>query len=112
MKQTFLKGLKKKLSAFSPREIMFFWYRHYKLVFSLFFLIILGLAGYQWNYSLHQYQWSEEQKKEYIEATFKETRFKEEEFQALVKQLKERQAEHEEGVPIRRDIFTGRSLGE
>lgn len=107
MKLSLGNNLKKKLAAFSLQEIMFFWYRHYKLVFSFCFLLILGLAGYQWYESLHRYQWTEEQKKEYIEATFKETRFQEKEFQELVNKLKKRSEEHQAAVSLHRDIFTG-----
>lgn len=110
MKFNLTPGLRKKLALFSPQEIMFFWYRSYKVIFSLFFLVILALAGYQWYYSLHRYQWTEEQKKEYIESTFKETRFRGEKFRALVLRLKQRSEEHAENISLKRDIFTGEDL--
>ena len=102
--------IKKKLKRFSAREAMFFWYRHYKLFFFLLFLLVLGFSAYQWYYSLHQYQWTEAEKKAYIESYFKETDFQDEAFRDLVGRLEERARRHEEPVSPRRDIFTGEYL--
>lgn len=89
---------------------MFFWYRYYKLMFFVGFLLVLGLGGYFWYSNLYQYRWSDQRKAEFIEKNFKATIFKEKAFHELVANLKERMRRHEKAVPLSRDIFSGRSL--
>lgn len=95
---------------FSLKHGMFFWYQHYKVLFFVGFLIVLGWGGYYWYNNLYRYHWSDEQKKEFIATHFKATVFKEQAFNQLVGQLKEREQQYGEPVPLTRDIFSGTSL--
>ncbi|MFZ3032042.1 MAG: hypothetical protein WA082_03330 [Candidatus Moraniibacteriota bacterium] len=103
----FSQNLKK---YFSWKRLMFFWYRHYKVMFFFGFLVVLGFGGFIWYKNLYQYQWSEETKKTFLEQHFKETRFKERNFVGVVERLKERAIFHETTPVISRDIFSGKSL--
>lgn len=89
---------------------MFQWYRFYKVLFFIGFIIVLGVGAYFWYSNLYQYRWSAERKKEFIETNFKATVFREKPFQQLVLDLKERARRHEEALPLTRDIFLGKSL--
>lgn len=95
---------------FSWKRLMFFWYRHYKVMFFMGFLVVLGFGGFVWYKNLYQYQWSEETKKAFLEQHFKETRFKERAFNNVVEHLKERARFHEGTPALSRDIFSGKSL--
>lgn len=99
------KNIEKRLS---PKRMIFSWYRHYKAAFFLVFLIVLGFGGWSWFQSLYRYQWTEEEKKTYLDSYFKETTFKEGKFQASVDDLKKRSESHEETLKLERDYFAPR----
>ena len=94
----------------SWKQWMFFWYRHYKAMFFCGFLVVFSIGGYFWYQNLHQYQWSEERKKLFLEENFKETQFKERDFEAVVNRLKNRADSHKSSPVLSRDIFSGKSL--
>jgi hypothetical protein len=94
----------------SLRFVMFMWYRHYKILFFCGFLVVLGMGAFVWYRYLHLYQWSDESKLQFIEQHFKETVFKEKQFDALVLRLDERALSHEETLELTRDLFSGQSL--
>ena len=100
-----LKNIEKHLS---PKRLIFGWYRHYKLVFFAVFLIVLGFGGWSWFQSLYRYQWTEAEKKAYLDSYFKETTFKEEKFRASVDELKQRALSHQETLTLERDYFAPR----
>lgn len=108
MKIPFLFLFKKIAGGFSSKNMLFFWYRHYKAMFFLLFLAVLSIGGWKWYYSLHQYRFSDEEKKQYVEQYFKETTFKETRFREVVDRLTERARLHEETLELKRDIFKGR----
>ena len=108
--QSFMHVTKKFKNLFSRKGILFFLYRHYKAMFFLGFLVVLGLGGFYWNANLNQYQWSEERKKSFVEQNFKETRFKSEAFHVIVKQLEARARAHEVNPALTRDVFSGKKL--
>lgn len=95
---------------FSSRRFLFFWYRHYKFLFFLLFLVVLSIGGWKWYYSLYEYAFTEEEKKEYIESYFKETVFKETKFREVVGNLRERTRMHGETFESTRDISKGKGI--
>lgn len=108
MKQLALSPKVKKY--FSLRYLMFTWYRYYKLLFFLGFLVVSGIGGTVWYRYLHTYQWSDESKLQYIEQHFKETVFKEKLFDTLVTRLENRSSSHEAKLPLTKDLFTGQAI--
>jgi hypothetical protein len=107
MKTIALDNFKK---IFSWKRLMTFWYRHYKIMFFVGFVVVLLMVAYLWYANLYQYRWSEERKKEFIETNYKATTFKEKAFQQLVSRLKDRDVRHDKSFMLSRDIFTGKSL--
>ncbi|MBP9698085.1 MAG: hypothetical protein KBD65_02760 [Candidatus Moranbacteria bacterium] len=103
MRQMRFETLKK---IFSWKRIMASWYRSYKIMFFIGFLMVLGLGGYFWYSNLYQYHWSDDKKKEFIEANFKATSFKESSFERLVASLKDRAVRHEKVPQLSRNIFS------
>lgn len=103
MRQISLETVKK---IFSWKRIMASWYRSYKVMFFISFLLVLGFGGYLWYSKLYQYRWSDERKKEFIETNFKATSFKEGAFERLVVSLKDRAARHEKVPQLSRNIFS------
>lgn len=95
---------------FSWKQWLFFWYRHYKAMFFFGFLIVFCIGGYFWYQNLHQYQWSEDRKKSFLEENFKETQFKERDFESVVSRLQERADSSQTSPKLSRDIFLGKSL--
>jgi hypothetical protein len=95
---------------FSLKRLMLFWYQHYKKLFLVGFIGVLGSGGYFWYSNLYQYQWTEEKKNQFVEQHFKATVFREKQFRQLVDGLKDRAKRHEEPVSLARDIFSGNAL--
>lgn len=95
---------------FSLKQWMLLWYRHYKKLFLVGFVGVLGFGGYFWYSNLYQYHWTEERKNQFVETNFKATVFQEEKFHKLVAALKDRATHHEESVSLSRDMFSGNSL--
>ena len=106
----FLLNLKTKFKRFAFGRIMYAWYRYYKLIFLFFFCVVLGLSGWYWYGALNRYQWTEDQKKAYLDEYFKETSFQEQAFRDLSAQLKEKEQKHEMRSHLKRDAFTGNAL--
>lgn len=99
---SFLKNAKK---ALDHKKYVFFWFRHYKVIFFICFLIVLGYGSFSWHYYLNQYQWTEDEKKQFLDTNFKETAFKESKFKALVDRLSLRERLHTESPVLTKDIF-------
>lgn len=91
---------------------MFFWYRHYKALFFVGFLIVLCAGGYVWYENLYQYRWSDQTKKIYLDTHFKETLFKENVFSEAVSNLEERTKRHGERPQLSRNLFSGETIQE
>ncbi len=87
------------------RPFLLWWYRSYRLLFFLGFFIVLACGGGLWYYSIHQYHWTPEQEKRYIDQTFQETSFKSEKFNNLVQHMKDRSAAREAGFRPARNLF-------
>jgi hypothetical protein len=94
----------------SFRFVMFSWYRHYKVLFFCGFLVVFGIGAVVWYRYLHTYQWSAENKQQYIEQHFKETVFKEKLFDTLVTRLDDRSAAHKAKLPLTKDLFSGKTI--
>jgi|GEM_PF-5527353 len=107
MKFTFLENTKK---IFDFKKIVFFWFAHHKALFFICFLLVFSYGSYSWYAYLHRYQWSEEKKKEFLVANFKETAFKESKFKDVIDRLLKREQAHAENVILRRDILEGKNL--
>ncbi|HLC95505.1 MAG TPA: hypothetical protein VJH89_03370 [Patescibacteria group bacterium] len=101
---------KKIKTYFSIKRTLSFWYRFYKVLFFICFLIVLGIGGWNWYYSLYRYHLSDEEKRIYTEQNFKETTFKEAEFRNLVNALVEQARVHTQTITLERNIFEGKGI--
>lgn len=98
----------KLLSLESTRKRgLYFWIRHYKSLFVVCFLLLTGFVGYQWYHDLYRYQWTEEKRNAYIEATAKETVFQEQKFLEVLEHLDQNREAHGEDLETGRDLFEG-----
>lgn len=91
--------------SFSIRKSILFWYRSYRWIFTLLFLIVLGLGGWKWYQSLYRYSWTDAQKKEFLASYISETDFRESRFRQAVKELDDRRKRNEHIPDIQHDIF-------
>lgn len=98
------------MKRFSLRGAIYFWYRHYKVFLFFGFLIALFIGGWNWYQSLYQYQFSSDEKKQYIDSYFKETTFDEKKFRETADDLATRARVHEEWLPLSRNIFEGKGV--
>jgi hypothetical protein len=102
--------LKIRWERFAPKKIIYFWYRHYKVMLFVVFLVVLGFGGFSWYESLYGYHWNDEQKKQFLDSYVKETNFNEAKFRDAVARLKERARSAEERPEVARGIFSGKSI--
>ena len=73
------------------------WIKHYRILFFVAFLILSGVSFYEWYRDLGHYEWTEQQKKEYLDRTIKETSFQQEKFEYALSKLEEQKQAH--GLP-------------
>ena len=97
-------------ARFSFGGALSFWYRHYKALFSLSFLIVILIGGWNWYYIFYKYRLSDEEKKHYVEQYFKETVFNEAKFRSTTEALTQRARMHEEVPENRRNFFEGKGI--
>lgn len=98
----------KHLSLGSVRKRgLYFWIRHYKTLFSFCFLLISGFVAYQWHRDLYRYQWTDGERKAYLEQTAKETAFQEKKFLEVLERLDQDRTAHAMELETGRDLFDG-----
>jgi hypothetical protein len=90
---------------FSSGRALILWYRYYKLVLFLVFLLTLSYGGWVYYYNVYQYHFTDAEKKQYVDSYYKETTFKEARFQEMVDRLTTRARMHEVTLDLKRDIF-------
>ena len=74
------------------------------------FVAVISWLGYLWYYSVHAYNWTEQQKTEYRSTYAGQTSFREERFNQTVELLKERIQLHQTLPTVTKNIFTGTTL--
>jgi hypothetical protein len=87
------------------RPFLVWWYRHYRGLFFFGFMVTLLVGGSLWYYNIHHYVWTDDQEKAYLSETYKETDFKSEDFDRLVRDLKAREEARQAGFHPPRDLF-------
>ncbi len=98
----------KQISFGSTRKrSLYFWIRHYKSLFVISFFVLTGFIAYQWNRDLYQYQWTEGERKAYLETTAKETAFQEKKFLGVIERLDQDRERHGSVLETGRDLFAG-----
>lgn len=71
----------------------------------MLFLCVSSFGAWYWYYSLYQYQWSDSQKKSFLESYAKETEFRASRFNGAVKSVQQRQDEFGKDPAIVHDMF-------
>lgn len=89
------------------KKMFLHWLRHYKLLFSVAFLSVSALGGYQWYQNLYRYAWTLEERKAYLDQTIQATVFHERQFLEVLAQLEQIRREHTIVRTPERDIFVG-----
>ena len=105
MKIPFLSFFTRVKEHFSFGNTLVLWYRYYKMLVFIGFFIVLLFGGLNYYYSVYQYRFSDEEKKQYVDSFCKETTFKEARFNEVVDGLRVRARMHEETFEIKRNIF-------
>jgi hypothetical protein len=100
-------ALKKPNFHLVQRKLFYVWIRHYKLLFFFTFLVITVIAGFQWYQDLYAYQWSENERRAYLDSTAKETAFQEEKFREILSLIERDSERHRKPIEIERDLFAG-----
>ncbi len=90
-----------------PSKLFIFWLKRYKMLFFLAFLGVAAWSSYEWYRNIVVYQWSPEDRKQYLESTVKETSFQEEGFLEVLKQLDAIAETHAETTTSSRELFVG-----
>lgn len=94
----------------SFRNLMAFWIRHFRVMFFFGFLLVSAYGAWEWYFSLYRYEFSEEEKRRYIEQNFRETVFQEKKFRELVERLEERRRLESEPFQMKRNLFEGQGV--
>lgn len=110
MKIPFLSFFIKIKERFSFGNMLVLWYRYYKVLALIGFFLVLAFGGWNYYYSVYQYRFSDEEKKQYVDSYFKETIFKEARFNEVVDSLRARARMHEEAFEIKRNIFEDKGI--
>lgn len=105
MKIPFASSISRIKGHFSPENALLVWYRYYKVVVFIGFLLTLTLGGWTYYHSLYLYHFSDAEKKQYVDSYFKETTFKETRFKEVVEGLTVRARKHQEPIVLKRNIF-------
>lgn len=92
------------LKSIGQRSI-YFWVKHYKKLFFLAFLVLVGLLVLAWQYYLIRYHWSAEERQAFIRRTVEETQFQEDKFRATLKKRDALDAAHKETLHLERELF-------
>ncbi len=100
-------SFKQKSFESTRRRALYFWIRHYKSLFIIGFLLLTAFGGYQWHRDLYRYDWSDQERKAYLETTAKETAFQEKKFLEVLDHLEEDRRIHQETLETGRDLFEG-----
>lgn len=82
-----------------------FWNNRNKLVFIIFSLIILLIGGYFWYGNIYRSGWNGEKKLQYKNAQNKEILFRENEFDAVVEEIRRKKQVYEGTSKSVKDIF-------
>lgn len=81
------------------------WFKHYKKIFIVVFVLIIAAGSYVWYVNLYKAHWSEEQKQQYIQTQEKKEVFKEQDFNETLRIIEERQQAYEAEPLKMQDIF-------
>lgn len=81
------------------------WYRSYRRVFVVFFIVLLMVGAWYWYYNLYRYSWDEGAKKVFLDSYVQETDFKEIGFRKAVSVSQEKRKRYEAGVSLKHDLF-------
>jgi hypothetical protein len=93
------------------------WSCHSKLLFSLFSLVILASGIYLWYQSLYRSEWSNSEKKQYIDSQSKQTELDEQGFKNVTGEIERKKELYDGTSESAKDIFapyagdTGESTG-
>jgi len=99
---TSFQKFKEKISSWS---ILFFWYRHYRKIFFIGFLIVFSLGGWDYYYSVFRYRLTDEEKNQYINSYFKEVLFDKKKFLDTIDTLEKREESHTQSPYLTKNIF-------
>ena len=81
--------------------------RWHALFFGIFLLTVLA-SVFSWYRSLLLFHWNEEQEKAYRQSVNKQTEFRRNTFDEVLKSLDARAAAHRESVQFSRDLFSSK----
>ena len=101
----FFSSFNKLRTFFSSGSALVLWYRHYKVVIFIGFLVVLAYGGWNYYFSLYQFRFSDQEKQQYVDSYFKETIFKEKRFHDVVDSLAARARAHTTVLSLSRNIF-------
>lgn len=82
-----------------------FWKKYYHWVFIASLLVALGGETYVWHKMIYSFQWTENQKNEYKQATMREVNLKEEQFKKALEAVDQRKKSFGEVQAKQKDIF-------
>lgn len=90
---------------FDLHKMLKSWFRRYRLFMLLLILVAVAIGGWQWYDWVYRYEWSAEQKKNYVQSHIRETQFQKEAFEEALERSRERRERHLRLPDIRRDLF-------
>lgn len=78
------------------------WACHYRIFFAILFFVMLGGISYFWYQKIYHYQWDEARKQNYLLLKAREMKFKEKEFEEIIKEIDKRsQSANEDRAEIK-----------
>ena len=86
-------------------KIALFWNRFFKLFLTLFFLGVAAWGGYLWYFNLYNSQWSEAEKNTFLNTQSKETDFKKDILEKVIRKIDESQEKFNQETLPAKNIF-------
>jgi hypothetical protein len=104
MKNFDLEKIKKITPQMLGDGFIVFWNRFFKLFLTVFFLGMTAWGGYLWYFNLYRAQWTDLEKKTFLDSQSKNTEFKKETLEKVVRNI---EAGREK---FSREIFSGKNI--
>lgn len=93
------------MQSFRFHRLFSMWVSHSRTFYLIVFFLVFGLGLSAWYENVYRGDWSEEEKRIFIESSMKEIEFRESDFDWVVKMDTNRAERHAADIPVLRDLF-------
>ena len=100
-----MKGYLKNERPFSFQENFPIYSRYFRLFFTFLFFLAFGAGLYDWYLNVYAGEWTDAEKRQYVETAYQETLLRENVFRGVVSSVSRLTESHATDVKIGNDLF-------